>query len=73
MVLETSDFRVSYGRIAAVKGLSIAVGEDEAVAVIGANGANQDLLLAGLAGLVDSSGGASYKGSSLSGLSRPSA
>ena len=68
MVLATDSFRVSYGRIAAVKGLSITVGEDEAVAVIGANGAGKTSLLAGLAGLVDFSGGATYKGGSLAGL-----
>ena len=41
MVLETGDFRVSYGRITALKGVDIKVAENEAVAVIGANGAGK--------------------------------
>lgn len=66
MVLETRGFSVSYGRIAALKGVDIAVGEAEAVTVIGANGAGKSSLMNGLAGIVESSGYVGYKGRELS-------
>ncbi len=66
MVLETRGFSVSYGRIAALKGVDISVGEAEAVTVIGANGAGKSSLMNGLAGIVESSGYVGYKGRELS-------
>ena len=68
MVLETGDFRVSYGRITALKGVDIKVAENEAVAVIGANGAGKSSLMNGLAGIVEAQGGVLYKGADLSRL-----
>ncbi|HAP43832.1 MAG: ABC transporter ATP-binding protein [Spirochaetes bacterium GWD1_61_31] len=67
-MLETGDFRVSYGRITALKGVDIKVAENEAVAVIGANGAGKSSLMNGLAGIVEAQGGVLYKGADLSRL-----
>jgi branched-chain amino acid transport system ATP-binding protein len=39
MLLEIEDMHVSYGRIAALKGLSFTVDDGEIVTLIGANGA----------------------------------
>ena len=52
MLLETKDLEVSYGRIEAVKGVSISVAASEVVAVLGANGAGKSSLLKSIYGLV---------------------
>jgi branched-chain amino acid transport system ATP-binding protein len=57
-MLEVTDLRVSYeGEALALQGVSMRVGEGEAVALIGANGAGKTTLLKAIAGLVDISGG----------------
>jgi branched-chain amino acid transport system ATP-binding protein len=55
--LELEGLSVSYGGIAAVKGISFAVGRGEIVALIGANGAGKTSTLKAIAGLVPASGG----------------
>ena len=55
--LELSDLRVSYGGIAAVKGVSLRVGRGEIVALIGANGAGKTSVLKAIVGLVPLAGG----------------
>jgi branched-chain amino acid transport system ATP-binding protein len=55
--LELSDLRVSYGGIAAVKGISLHVGRGEIVALIGANGAGKTSVLKAIVGLVPLAGG----------------
>jgi branched-chain amino acid transport system ATP-binding protein len=55
--LELRDLSVSYGGIAAVKGISFAVGRGEIVALIGANGAGKTSTLKAIAGLVPASSG----------------
>lgn len=52
MLLEASNIGVRYGRIQAVRGMSVSVGEGEIVAVLGANGAGKSSLLTALLGLV---------------------
>jgi branched-chain amino acid transport system ATP-binding protein len=49
--LSVRGLRVDYGAVAAVRGIDLAVGEDEAVAVIGANGAGKTSMLRGIMGL----------------------
>jgi len=56
-VLEVSDLDVRYGNVAAVKGVSLRVGEGEVVAVIGPNGAGKTSTLRAISGLVPSAGG----------------
>jgi branched-chain amino acid transport system ATP-binding protein len=52
MMLEVDGLHVSYGKIAAVKDISIGVGEGEIVALIGPNGAGKSTLLKTIAGLL---------------------
>jgi branched-chain amino acid transport system ATP-binding protein len=55
--LELQGLSVSYGGIAAVKGISFAVARGEIVALIGANGAGKTSTLKAIAGLVPASSG----------------
>ena len=55
--LEVRDLRVSYGGIAAVKGVSFEVPRGEILALIGANGAGKTSVLKAIVGLVPVAGG----------------
>ena len=57
MRLEVQDLHVRYGRVHAVRGMSLTVAEGEVVAVLGANGAGKSSLLKALMGLEPASGG----------------
>nr|WP_180205031.1 ABC transporter ATP-binding protein [Pseudomonas sp. SbOxS1]NYU05041.1 ABC transporter ATP-binding protein [Pseudomonas sp. SbOxS1] len=56
-ILQVNDLKVSYGAIAAIKGLDFHVGEGEMVALIGANGAGKTTTLKTLAGLLTPTAG----------------
>ncbi len=56
-ILEVTDLRVAYGRIEAVRGVDLRVGEGEFVGVIGSNGAGKSSTLRAIAGVVRPSGG----------------
>jgi branched-chain amino acid transport system ATP-binding protein len=57
MLLEVESLSVRYGRVHAVRGVSLSVGESEIVAVLGANGAGKSSLLKGILGLARTDGG----------------
>lgn len=52
MLLEVKDLHVSYGAIAALKGISFEVDEGEIVSLIGANGAGKSTTLRTISGLL---------------------
>ena len=56
-ILQVRDLRVSYGGVAAVKGVDLSVEAAERVCVIGANGAGKSSLLRALVGLEPLAGG----------------
>jgi branched-chain amino acid transport system ATP-binding protein len=51
-ILEVRQLRVSYGAIEALKGISLTLGADEIVTLIGANGAGKSTTLRAIMGLV---------------------
>ena len=51
MRLEVKDLHVHYGKIEAIKGVSIVVNEGEIVTLIGANGAGKTTMLKTISGL----------------------
>ena len=57
MMLEVKDLHVSYGKIAAVKDISIDVAPGEIVTLIGPNGAGKSTFLKTIAGLLPCNGG----------------
>jgi branched-chain amino acid transport system ATP-binding protein len=57
MRLEVHDLHVHYGRIHALRGVSLSVGNSEIVAVLGANGAGKSSLLRAIMGLAPVSAG----------------
>jgi branched-chain amino acid transport system ATP-binding protein len=66
MRLEIKDLRVAYGKIEAIKGVSIVVEQGEIVSLIGANGAGKTTLLKTISGLLNpTSGSIEYDGQSI--------
>lgn len=67
MRLEIKDLRVHYGKIEAIKGVSVVVNQGEIVTLIGANGAGKTTILKTVSGLRPvSSGSVSFDGQDLS-------
>ena len=56
-MLEISDLRVTYGRVPALKGVSVSVAAGEFVGVVGPNGAGKSTMLSAVCGLVRPAGG----------------
>ena len=66
MLLEINDLHVSYGKIKAIKGISLHVGAGEIVTLVGANGAGKTTLLKTISGiLTPASGSINYDGKPL--------
>ena len=71
LLLEVKELNIHYGRVHAVKDVSLTVAEGELVTVLGANGAGKSSLLRGLQGMVPSAGGVAFDGEDIRGLSAP--
>jgi branched-chain amino acid transport system ATP-binding protein len=67
-LLEASDVHVAYGRVEAVRGVSLTLAAGQIVTVIGANGAGKTTLLAALMGLLPARGRMRYDGADLAAL-----
>ena len=57
MLLEIKDIKVSYGKIEAIKGISLSVKQGEIVTLVGANGAGKTTLLKTISGILKPSNG----------------
>ncbi len=67
MLLNIKDLHVSYGKIKAIKGISLEVPAGEIVTLVGANGAGKTTLLKTISGLLQpASGSIDYEGKPLS-------
>ena len=62
MLLELRDLSVHYGRIQALRGISLTVDEGEVVALIGANGAGKSTTMRAISGIRPVSGGTIWFG-----------
>ncbi len=69
-LLELDDMVATYGKVAALKGLSLRVDTGELVAMLGANGAGKSTTLRCISGLLKpQSGSIRFMGQSIAGLS----
>jgi branched-chain amino acid transport system ATP-binding protein len=68
-LLDVQDVKVSYGPIQALRGVTLAVGKGEVVALIGANGAGKTSTLRAVSGMVKPVGGRiSFVGENITGM-----
>ena len=69
MLLEIKDLKVAYGKIQAVKGISLHINVGEIVTLVGANGAGKTTLLKTISGLLKpSSGLINFEGKDIQGI-----
>jgi branched-chain amino acid transport system ATP-binding protein len=64
-MLDVGDLHVAYGRVEAVRGVTLALAPGQIVSVIGPNGAGKTTLLAAVMGLLPSSGTLRFEGEDL--------
>ena len=67
-LLDVRDLHVTYGKVEAVRGVSLKVASGTIVSVIGPNGAGKTTLLSALMGLLPAKGELTYLGSPAGGL-----
>src|ERR1044072_855342 len=67
-LLEVSDVHIAYGKVEAVRGVSLEVGDNEIVTIIGANGAGKSTLLNAVMGALPLKGRVHFAGEDLSRL-----
>ncbi|MGE4452407.1 ABC transporter ATP-binding protein [Castellaniella sp.] len=67
-MLEIGDLRVAYGRVEAVRGVSVVLQPGQIVSIIGPNGAGKTTLLSAVMGLLPSQGALRFEGEDLGGL-----
>jgi branched-chain amino acid transport system ATP-binding protein len=68
-LLQVVDAHIAYGKVEAVRGVSLDVFEREIVTIIGANGAGKTTLLNALMGILPLKGGVAFAGQDLARLS----
>jgi branched-chain amino acid transport system ATP-binding protein len=67
-LLKIDDAHVAYGKVEAVRGVSLDVAENEIVTIIGANGAGKTTLLNAIMGILPLKGGVNFSGRDLTRL-----
>src|SRR4029079_18979579 len=67
-LLKLDDVHVAYGKVEAVRSVSLEVADDEIVTIIGANGAGKTTLLNAIMGILPLKGAASFAGLDMSSL-----
>jgi branched-chain amino acid transport system ATP-binding protein len=67
-LLRVSDAHIGYGKVEAVRGVSLDVATNEIVTIIGANGAGKTTLLNAVMGILPLRGGVNFAGADLAGL-----
>ena len=67
-LLSVSDAHVAYGKVEAVRSVSLEVADNEIVAIVGANGAGKTTLLNALMGILPLKGQAAFAGEDIAGL-----
>jgi branched-chain amino acid transport system ATP-binding protein len=69
MLLEVKDLKVAYGKIQAIKGISLTVKQGEIVTLVGANGAGKTTLLKTISGILKPSDGViNFEGKDIQGI-----
>ncbi len=64
-LLSVADVHIAYGKVEAVRGVSLEVGDNEIVTIIGANGAGKSTLLNAIMGILRVSGRVMFAGEDL--------
>src|SRR6204780_5938063 len=67
-LLQLTDAHIAYGKVEAVRGVSLDVAEGEIVPIIGANGAGKTTLLNAIMGILPLKGHASFAGADMAQL-----
>ena len=63
--LQVADAHIAYGKVEAVRGVTLDVAENEIVTIIGANGAGKTTLLNAIMGILPLKGGVNFAGNDL--------
>ena len=64
-LLEVRDVHIAYGKVEAVRGVSLSVADNEIVTIIGANGAGKTTLLNAIMGILPLKGVAAFAGADM--------
>ena len=67
-LLKVADAHVAYGKVEAVRSVSLEVGDNEIVTIIGANGAGKTTLLNAIMGILPLTGGVAFAGEDIARL-----
>src|SRR5256885_16267296 len=67
-LLSVSDAHIAYGKVEAVRSVSLEVGDDEIVTIIGANGAGKTTLLNAIMGILPLKGRVTFAGEDMAKL-----